>query len=566
MRITRRTVLIGASAGATLACGGLPAAPVPPEPAPAPVPEPPAPPVGEPGTLFRPTGDGQMPRVAFVTPPAWFRDAPGMYCPAPRTAGSVLLLFAQKGSLALCDHIRHFRELPTLLEQARALGTDVLYLVDWYEGRKGDVCADYAWNKGDYLPRADLGGAKAFKEGLAAVRKAGGRVLLYLEPFVVNKGSPLGIKQGKALSILTESGYPDDPYPDDWKVCPANPAWVKHVVSTAERMVADYGANGIHLDSFGYQRGWKCVEAAHGHPPGDGAVFDDGCKELVAKVHAAITAIDPEAVLMCEGPKMPGLLRHVSASQDWGIHELVGRPQWDQAGRTQISTAGWNLDDLHQIVALGHRLSLGGRYWFEAPEEPSAVAWLEKNLPDPFQDKKDARFRRFFGETFFLAMHRYRNAGLLLGRPMPNIDAAAPRRWERKESFESREGLVAILDETRAAAERLDRALEGADELPAPTAHVQNLMKARAAFAKALPGATLKALETRSPHAAAWQFTGASGLAASAVNVHHEPLTLTLSLQPGTWHELVGGGELAGRSGKVELTVPGHSVRLLVRA
>lgn len=74
--------------------------------------------------------------------------------------------------------LKRFRDLPILLDEAKSLGLDTIYLVDWYEGPPGAPPIDYWQAKGDYIQRADLGGEAAFKEGLAAAHAQGGRVIV----------------------------------------------------------------------------------------------------------------------------------------------------------------------------------------------------------------------------------------------------------------------------------------------------------------------------------------------------------------------------------------------------
>lgn len=560
---TRRMIIAGATAVA-LGCSGAGGVRVPkprrgnpdvPEGAPPETGASPGAAVGEPGTLFRPTVADALPKVKFAETPPWFRHAGGLYCPAPRTAGSSLLLFTEQGKWALSNRIKHFRELPTLLDQARALGTDLIYLVDYYEGRPDLPPEEYCWNKGEYTARADLGGPEGLKEGIRAVQSRGGRVLLYVEPFVIGKESAIGKEKGQDWSIRTAEGYPQDPYPDAWKLCSSNPAFVKHMVAVTGRLIGEYGADGLHLDSYGYQRNWKCIETKHGHGANDPEVFDEGAKGLVGAMFDEAKRHNPKSVLMCEGPRVAGLFRWVSGSQDWGINALSERWIWKAAGQVPVFTSGWNLDDLHQIVAMGHRLTLGANYWFEAPPGPSLSAWFDRELPKPIPDKKDERFRRFFGEDYFRVVHQFRNAGLLLGRPMPNVDHAAPRRWDRADAFESHAGLTALLEECLSLATRIDAALDGAT-LPSPEKHVRTLVEARQKLGPTLADSTVTVLDPPSAHASAYRFEGPNGVAITGVNVGNEDVRVPVP--DGTWTELVAGGERG--------VIPAHQVRLWVRS
>lgn len=44
-------------------------------------------------------------------------------------------------------------------------------------------------NKGDHVPRADLGGEVTFLDGVAALHAGGGRLVLYVEGFIIAKDS-----------------------------------------------------------------------------------------------------------------------------------------------------------------------------------------------------------------------------------------------------------------------------------------------------------------------------------------------------------------------------------------
>ncbi len=381
---TRRQLLAaGAATLTTAACAGAGSTPggdgaTRPEPSPSPAPVD-VPPDWGPGTLFTPqdVSGRALPTAKHAPTPPWFRAAPAFYCPSPRSGGSVLLTFTGGGRYSLPRRISHFRELPELLAEARSLGTDVLYLIDWYEGAEGESAESALWNKGDYVPRADLGGTKALKAGLAEVHALGGRALSYLELFVIAKSSNIGKKRGKAWSLVTREGREDNLYPKDWKLCPAAPGMDDYMIAAAKRIVGDLGFDGLHLDSYGYQRGWKCT-ADHGHDKGKPEVFDSTVLDLTRRIHTAIRAEKSDAVLMCEGPKIPGLFRYVSASQDWSVGDVQTRWLWNQQGVTNAFTSHWSLDDIHQIIALGHKLSLGGGFWHEAPPGPSPVAWLKR--------------------------------------------------------------------------------------------------------------------------------------------------------------------------------------------
>lgn len=150
--------------------------------------------------LWLPTNSGQGANVKFADSPDWVRNAPGWYIPSTVSAGACMLDFPLITFLSSLIH--HFRDLPLLLEQARSLGTSNLYLVDWFEGKPGAPRVNYWMNKGDYIPRLDMGGDAALKDGISALHAQGGRVILYVEGFIINKDSNVGTTYGAQWSIM----------------------------------------------------------------------------------------------------------------------------------------------------------------------------------------------------------------------------------------------------------------------------------------------------------------------------------------------------------------------------
>lgn len=550
MRPTRRGLLVGGAAVVFGCAGGRDARGRPaPEPGGGAAPPAPAAP------LFRVDPTVERPTVRWVEAPAWFRDAPGLWCPSPVTAGSVLLTFAPRDHHAevLCGRLSSFRDLPALLRGARAQGTDVLYLTDWYEGRPGAACDDYWWNKSSYEPRADLGGEAALTEGLAAVKAAGGHALLYVEPFVLDKASALGRAKGEGWALKRTDGHPDDPYPTCWKLCPSAPGLQAHFVEIAGRLVGRYGASGLFLDSYGNQRGWRCVDPAHPHPPDDPTAFDRGVRQLVRAVWEEARRHDPQAVVMCEGSKLPLLGQWVAGTLDWGVHALASRWTWREGGHVGAFTAGWSLDDVHQVLALGQRVALGGDHWTTAPTGRCAdrVAAVRLGLGHP----KDDRMRRYAAESLFQVLHRFRNGALLAGVAAPPVDAVTPRRWDDEARFATAEAWEGLLDAVERAAAGLD-ALVGGRELPAAAEHLRLRLRARAAFASTLVGAEVEVRPAPGPSAALYRFTGPSGVGWAAVNTADLPVDVDV---PGPVTDLVDGGRGPAR-------VPAHDVRFWTAA
>ena len=471
------------------------------------------------------------PPPPFAASPEWFRRSAALYVPTARSAGAVMVMFESGASPKLHDRISSFRELPKLLDQAEALGTRSMHLVDYFEGRPGDAPSQYWTNKGDYIPRSDLGGAEALRDGLAAVRQRGGHVIAYVEGFIISKQSEVGQAHGAEWSIQTPKGPPVEPYPGNWKLCPACQEWRAYLVEVCRRLVGEYGFDGVFVDSYGFQRDWKCVSPTHGHPLGDSHVFNDGCAEMLREIREAIQSIKPEAVVMVEGPTLFPLYPYIDGAQDWGIHTLSRRPIWTAAGSTDVFTAGWSLDDAHRILAAGHKLCLGS-YWLESPH---GVACAD-DLPTTRTAFPREEGRRAWAEDCFETLHQWRNAGLLLGVRMPVLDDVTPMRMQAGPWFASEQKLDELMMELRRRASAIDAALGGrrGADLPSAASNLRPLVEARSRLSPIIDdGATMTPLETGQPYAQAFFFSSPKGCALTMVSFADDPASIHVQLPTG---------------------------------
>lgn len=437
-----------------------------------------------------------VPRIPRrVQQPEWLAATPGLYCATPVSAGATTLCFTEGNRWALSRQIDHFDRLPELLDQARRFGLSTVYLVDWYEGDPA-LPADAAWrNKGDYRPRTDLGGEAALIAGIQAIQRAGGRVVSYLEPWVVSKASDIGKQHGEAWSIHDDRGPLVEPYPWDWKLCPAHRPWVDWLVGRAEAIVGQLGFDGVFLDSWGFERGRRCRNPGHDHRPDDPEAFDRGVRDVAKRIHEAVTALRPDAAVLCEGSALPDLHAHIHASFDWGIHTLKDRALWQHPGR--VFTAGWSLDAMHEILGLGHKWVLTPWWSQPAAPDPSCVAALQRLRVRPAQHFRDTVARRYFTERLYRALHQWRNAGIVQGRSVPELsDAMTPPRWYAPEHFTSDDAMTRHHDDLVRWATLVDEAVPGLGEPEELVTHLRRCLEARAGLEDAIRGRTPQPVRT----------------------------------------------------------------------
>ena len=253
--------------------------------------------------------------------------------------------------------IRSFLELPRFLEEARAFGTNIVYLADYWQAAHEGADPPY-WNKGDYIPRADLGGEPALIEGIRRVRAAGGRVILYLEPFIIYSHSRIAATHGPAWAGHRPDGSLYDQYRGNLTMAAPSPVWQDYVIEVATRFVRDYAADGIFLDSWAWQMNWPMQTVVDGRlwPPLE---YSRGVLELTDRVRRAVKAINPDAVVIgdprrdrsagtgtagCVPTRIRGPAAQPAAPR--GVaHKEYGSPECNWFGN------GVNLNELHQVFA-----------------------------------------------------------------------------------------------------------------------------------------------------------------------------------------------------------------------
>lgn len=322
-------------------------------------------------------------------PPTWFREAGGIYSFAGEGSGGIYMDFPNiADGRDLAGRIGNFQNLPQLFEEAQELGTKVVYLWNYWE-KASDGPTDYYANKGDYIPREDMGGVAAFKEGIAAIHGQGGRVILYVEPFIIYCQSNIGRSFGESWddTRINPPFYGDKNFA---MIAPFRP-WQDYVLAVALRLVHEYGADGIFLDSWGWQWNWPLQNSEMGRPctPWE---YSRGVLELADRVR---DVIGPDRVVLCESTSgQLGQFVHGGLSSDLG--QKVAGQRWRNQSRILASPVrygmpqvnfisnGQDMNELHQIYAAGHPLALCWN-WHTHPGNRQYPG------PDVFMHREDDR-------------------------------------------------------------------------------------------------------------------------------------------------------------------------------
>ena len=311
-------------------------------------------------------------RLKFPTIPTWFRDQGAIYSFAGGGAGGVYLAHGDIGmGRGLKDVISSFDELPKLLGEAQQLGTNIVYLWDYWEKDASGLDAPY-FNKGDYIPRDDLrgaevSGAEALKKGIAKVHLQGGKVIMYVEPFIIYAFSQLAVQKGTAWAGRDAAGNIYKHYSAALTMVAPFVPWQDKVVEIAQRLVGQYGADGILLDSWAWQMNWPMQNQQEKrlYSPKE---YSQGVLTLASRVRAAIQGINPitpDAIVIGETTAGP-ISQHwdggISADFAWLRYRNRGRiiasPVRYGLPQVNFISNGTTLNELNQIYAAGHNLAL----------------------------------------------------------------------------------------------------------------------------------------------------------------------------------------------------------------
>lgn len=306
--------------------------------------------------------------------PAWLLEAGAVYSARREGTGGTYQAFPENGSML--TRISHYDEMDKLLEEANSFGTDVVLLVDWYEvadtsGLDADLASKIKkmpyWNKGDYVPRSDMGGEEAFRNGIAKVHEQGGKVMVYVEPFIIFHFSNIGRTIGFRWGAHNVMGALDDSYALCYTMVAAYDKWQDYIVGVCEKLVQEYDVDGIFLDSLGWQ--WnrlyytRADEEIYSYEE-----YNQGFLELNNRVREAIRKIKPDAVVLSEsaGGPLPAYNDGGWASQNvWGdtttAEGILASPV-RYASNVNFITNGNNIAELNQVFAAGFSLAVSD-YW-----------------------------------------------------------------------------------------------------------------------------------------------------------------------------------------------------------
>jgi hypothetical protein len=288
--------------------------------------------------------------------PEWWQNTRAIYCPWENSgAGSSLMKYKTHKSEGFED----FRKLDLVLDHARKLGTDTIYLVGYWE-------PSYEY-KADYEPKVKAGGKDAFREGIERVHARGGRVIVYLEALIISRKTELGRTRGPEWAMMDAQGNYYSYYNTGDRFYIMYPGegsgWTDYIVGVAERLAREYKIDGVHLDSYGVHLDHVKPDYNPLHPTGkDVESFHRGAVELVSRMRAAIRKHVPHGVVILEGAERTDLLDVCDGAQFENLAKLKDKPWYGQR-KYPIFTSSFSIERMEDILQADHNLALSP-WWF----------------------------------------------------------------------------------------------------------------------------------------------------------------------------------------------------------
>lgn len=505
--------------------------------------------------IYLPPSSGGAMGKPFANTPEWARNEPGVFAPLETSDGGAgLLWFPDAGAISYGLHDFSGPVTQKLIDEAKSIGLNVIYLTSWFNGHEGD-----------YKPKPGL------QEAIAAIHNAGGRVILRIEGLLARHNSQIGgdpadpNSNGNKWSILGPDLKPlPNPYPTAFKMCQASAGWAGYLEGLA-RTIAGYGADGIYFDDWGDREVYACHSTKHGHVPGDAAAYNNGQIAIAKAVRAVLEAARPDgAIILTEGTadQRKGLTEYVDGALEYGMYSFVTRWLWDAQGQIDTLVPGYSVDHWNQICAIGAKVICPFQY-LQPPPGSSAASFLDKSMAAgvPQEHPKLVQFTM----TVMWGLHRWRNAGLILGLQMPSFGDLEPAiaMIEPPLPIKQPAAQQKLLEGLRPRAVCIDTALAGRTA-PSAANYLKTLLAGRRRVARILDhGSTVTPVSSGSPQAAAWRFNSANGVALSAVNVADAPHLITFPAAAGKWTDAVTGVEFVAKGSTLTVSVPAHRVRLL---
>lgn len=194
-----------------------------------------------------------------------------------------------------------------------SLGTDI----DRFTDELGiNMVGVFGWGPGghdrfypEYYPDSLLGGEKALRAGIAALKAKGKHVIMYANGQLIDQnGTEFWEETGKKVSVMEKGGFP---HSEEWHkysdtsgrrfgtACLYSEEWKNSMLDLAMQAY-DLGADGILYDQFATTVLQYCYSQNHGHNVPE-VVHEKDRALITAYLKAEMSKVDPDFIILTEG-------------------------------------------------------------------------------------------------------------------------------------------------------------------------------------------------------------------------------------------------------------------------
>jgi len=168
--------------------------------------------------------------------------------------------------------------VPQALEFARAFGVNCG--VHWYCWHEIPFDDHYP----DYFPAKP-----GFAEGVGQLRQAGIRVVPYINARLWDSRTDSWREEQaiRAAAKAPDGSTYEEKYGSGVALtvmCPYAHQWQEKVAGIVERLVKEFGVDGVYMDQVCSAGPVRCFDESHGHPPGGGHFWADGYRAMLKEI------------------------------------------------------------------------------------------------------------------------------------------------------------------------------------------------------------------------------------------------------------------------------------------
>ncbi len=161
-------------------------------------------------------------------------------------------------------------------------------------------------------------------------------------------------------------------------MCTHTEFWQKKVLEICERLIDEFGVNGIYLDQIGAAGPVLCFDESHGHTLGGGTWWHDGYRKMLNGIKEMIARKDRPVTLTTENPGEA----HIDGIDGF----LIWMPRW--GNEVPMITAVYSGYALY--FSSPQTLDQGFRAWAMTQGRDflwgAQLGWMQPKMPPEFMD------------------------------------------------------------------------------------------------------------------------------------------------------------------------------------